>query len=80
MRGNFNAGVDRAFQDVCVPPPQLFPHLGALKDFECDEDVVGAVWLPPSPAAPPPLSSTPPARPTPSTSPSDAHAPDGAVK
>jgi len=44
IRGNFNAGVDRAFADVCIPPSPLFPHLGALQDFECDEEKVGAVW------------------------------------
>ena len=42
----FETGVDRAFNDVCTPPSPLFPHLGALKDFECDEEKVGAVWQP----------------------------------
>jgi len=62
IRGNFNAGVDRAFNEVCIPPEPLFPHLGALKDFECDEDKVGRVWLPkpltPSATSLPPSSAS----------------------
>lgn len=58
IRGNFNAGVDRAFQDVCEPPEPSFPRLGALRDFECEEERVGDVWLDP---VTPPIPSTTPA-------------------
>ena len=44
IRGGFNAGVDRAFNDVCEPPEELFPHLGVLQEFKCDEDGEGTVW------------------------------------
>ena len=54
VRGGFNAGVDRAFNDVCEPPAELFPHLGVLDEWRCDEDGEGKVWRESqNPTAPP---------------------------
>jgi len=44
IRGGFNAGVDRAFNDVCEPHGESFPHLGVLEEWKCDEDGEGEVW------------------------------------
>ena len=44
IRGGFNAGVDRAFNDVCEPNGESFPHLGVLEEWKCDEDGEGKVW------------------------------------
>jgi hypothetical protein len=40
IRGNFNAGVDKAFHDVCAPSSVIvFPDLRVLgKEFGCEDE------------------------------------------